>query len=76
MMMIEGSFIGGDGKNYAGGFKDFEAFNKAMLVKQGWRILHYPNALVNRIFKQKYFSNDAFMQAKVGNVASFWRSII
>lgn len=31
------------------GFKELEAFNFALLAKQGWRLLKYPNFLVARI---------------------------
>ncbi|XP_058723913.1 uncharacterized protein LOC131595539 [Vicia villosa] len=33
------------------GFRDFKAFNMAMVAKQGWNILAKPNSLVARIFK-------------------------
>lgn len=36
------------------GFKDFVCFNKALLAKQRWRLLHNPNSLAASIIKAKY----------------------
>ena len=33
------------------GFKDLEAFNKALLGKQVWRLLTKPNLLVSKVLK-------------------------
>ena len=58
------------------GFRDFTAFNVAMLGKQGWRLVSKPTSLVNRIFKAKYYPKGEFMEAQLGNAPSFvWRSI-
>ena len=32
------------------GFRDFRAFNSAMLAKQGWRIMTQPDLLLSRIY--------------------------
>ena len=37
------------------GFKNLQAFNLAMLAKQGWRLLMNPNFLVARVYKAKYY---------------------
>src|SRR4051812_14436520 len=58
------------------GFRDFKAFNMAMVAKQGWNLMAKPNSLVARIFKARYFPRSSFFDSKVGNNPSFiWRSL-
>ncbi|XP_024630838.1 uncharacterized protein [Medicago truncatula] len=65
-------------KNDGGmGFKDFVAFNVAMLGKQGWQLQTKPDSLVSKIFKARYYPNSNFLDAKLGHNPSFvWRSIL
>ena len=59
------------------GFRDFKAFNLALLAKQGWKILKNQNSLVHRVYKAKYFAKDSFLHAQLGRRPSFaWRSIM
>jgi hypothetical protein len=59
------------------GFRDLEAFNLALLAKQGWRLIQQPNSLLAQVLKGKYFPKDSFLQAKLGVNPSFtWRSLI
>jgi hypothetical protein len=59
------------------GFRDFQCFNKALLAKQGWRLLTNPNSLLARVMKAKYFPILEFMQAALGPQPSYiWRSIL
>jgi hypothetical protein len=37
------------------GFQDLTCFNKALLAKQGWRIIQNLDSLVGSILKVKYF---------------------
>jgi len=59
------------------GFRDLEAFNLALLAKQGWRLLQYPNSLLANVLKGKYFPWASFMHAKMGSRPSFmWCSLL
>ena len=58
------------------GFRNIQAFNLAMLSKQGWRILTNPNSLLARVFKAKYFSHVDVLNSKIGSNPSYtWQSI-
>nr|GEW87381.1 reverse transcriptase [Tanacetum cinerariifolium] len=59
------------------GFRDFEAFNTALLAKQGWRLLINPHAFWGRILKGIYFPNSNFLVAKRGSHPSWlWSSLL
>ena len=53
------------------GFRNIQAFNLAMLAKQGWRILTNPDSLVARVFKAKYFPYDDILNSKKGSNPSY-----
>ena len=58
------------------GFREFEAFNFAMLAKQGWRLMTNLSSFVARVLKGKYFSHTQFLSAKLGSKPSYvWRSV-
>lgn len=58
------------------GYRDFESFNLALLAKQGWRLIQYPNSLVARIYKEKYYSQCTLLEIPLGKRPSYaWRSI-
>lgn len=59
------------------GFRDFEAFNLALLAKQSWRILTCPNDYWVCILKGLYFPNTDFLTAAKGSKASWaWSSLL
>lgn len=58
------------------GFRDLECFNLAILAKQAWRLLHYPDSLAAQIMKEKYYPRQDFLNANLGARTSYaWRSI-
>ncbi|KAL9460150.1 hypothetical protein AB3S75_003368 [Citrus x aurantiifolia] len=59
------------------GFRDFSSFNQALVAKQGWRILQFPDSLLAKVLQARYFQTKDFMKAKLGSTPSFvWRSIL
>ncbi|KAA3479865.1 reverse transcriptase [Gossypium australe] len=58
------------------GFRSLDQFNIALLAKQGWRLINYPNSLLPQVLKAKYFPNSNFIYAQLGNLPSLtWRSV-
>lgn len=58
------------------GFICLRDFNIAMLGKQCWRLITNQDSLVARVFKEKYYANTHFLEAKLGNSPSFiWHSV-
>ncbi|GMP49534.1 hypothetical protein CsSME_00016480 [Camellia sinensis var. sinensis] len=59
------------------GFRDFNMFNLALLARQGWRLLKYPQSFSTHILKGMYFPHSSFMYASKGRRASWaWASIL
>ncbi|KAL5820028.1 hypothetical protein ACOSQ3_023995 [Xanthoceras sorbifolium] len=65
-------------KDHSGlGFRDFGAFNQALLRKQCWRILKEPSSLVARVLKSCYFPSSSLLEAKAVHSGSFmWKSLL
>ena len=58
------------------GFRDLAMFNKALLVKQLWRIMQNLTSLVARIMQAKYFPKKNVFEASLGARPSLaWRSL-
>ena len=59
------------------GFRNLQAFNLAMLAKQGWRLLMNPNSLVARVYRAKYYAHGDVLNASLGSRPSYaWRTIM
>lgn len=49
-------------KNEGGlGFRNSHHFNKALLAKQSWRIIHNPQSLVAQVLHAKYYPSSSFL---------------
>ncbi|KAF7115087.1 hypothetical protein RHSIM_RhsimUnG0066400 [Rhododendron simsii] len=60
-----------------GRFRDLEAFNLALLAKQGWRFLNGDNSLFYRLYEAKYFRNTSFLEAQAEPASSWaWQSFL
>ena len=58
------------------GFRNLQAFNLAMLAKQGWRLISNPNSLVAKMYRARYYPHGDVFHSKLGSMPSFiWRSI-
>ena len=58
------------------GFHNFQAFNLAMLAKQGWRLLSNPESLYSKVYKVDTTQMGTFLNSKLGcNPSYTWRSI-
>ena len=59
------------------GFRDFQAFNLAMLAKQVWRLIINPDSLCARVLKAKYYPQGDILQAGPKSGSSYtWQSIL
>lgn len=57
-------------------FQYTKKFSIALLSKQGWRLLKYPNSLLAQVLKAKYYPSSDFLHARLGLLPSYtWRSI-
>lgn len=60
-------------------FKDIHSFNLALLAKQGWRILKFPDNFLARLYKARYFSHGNFLEVDIrgglrGVGRALWRA--
>jgi hypothetical protein len=58
------------------GFRDLRIFNQALLARQAWRLLVYPESLCARLLKAKYYPSGHLTDAVFGqNVSLCWQGI-
>jgi hypothetical protein len=58
------------------GFRDMRVFNQALLARQAWRLLAFPNSLVARVLKARYYPNGELIDTVfTGNPSSTWSAI-
>uniref|UniRef100_A0A0A8ZPW8 Reverse transcriptase zinc-binding domain-containing protein n=1 Tax=Arundo donax TaxID=35708 RepID=A0A0A8ZPW8_ARUDO len=59
------------------GFRDLYTFNIAMLARQAWRILVFPDTLCAQVLRAKYFPGKSILEAAArGGISYTWRSIL
>ena len=59
------------------GFRDLRLFIQALLAKQAWRLLIFPDSLCATILRAKYFPEGDLMNASLKKGSSFtWQSIM
>ncbi|KAK1644352.1 hypothetical protein QYE76_062157 [Lolium multiflorum] len=64
-------------KDYGGvGFRDMRLFNQALLARQAWRLIQFPETLCAQLLKAKYYPNGSIMDTVfTGNGSSTWHAI-
>jgi hypothetical protein len=64
-------------KDYGGvGFRDMRLFNQALLARQAWRLIQYPNTLCAQLLKAKYYPSGSLIDTVfTGNGSSTWHAI-
>jgi hypothetical protein len=59
------------------GFRDLRLFNQALLARQAWRLIEYPDSLCARLLKAKYYpSSNLIDTAFIQNTSPCWQGII
>ncbi|KAG7543424.1 Reverse transcriptase zinc-binding domain [Arabidopsis thaliana x Arabidopsis arenosa] len=59
------------------GFKMFEDFNLALLAKQLWRLVRFPDSLLARVLRGRYFKYSSPLSVKPSYLPSYgWRSML
>lgn len=59
------------------GFRDIKLFNQALLARQAWRLIEFPESLCARVLKAKYYPHGSLIDTVFGcNVSASWRGIM
>lgn len=64
-------------KGYGGmGFKDLRLFNQALLARQAWRLIAFPNSFCAQVLRAKYFPQGKLLDTvHAGEASPTWRAI-
>jgi hypothetical protein len=58
------------------GFRDLRLFNQALLAKQAWRLIEFPDSLCARLLKARYYpSGDLLDTAFIKNTSTCWQGM-
>jgi hypothetical protein len=58
------------------GFRDMRLFNQALLARQAWRLINFPNTLCAQILKAKYYPNGSLLDTVfTGGKSATWCAI-
>ena len=65
-------------KSWGGmGFKDLRLFNQALLARQTWRLIAYPDSLCARLLKARYYPRGHLLDTTFcSNPSSTWQAIM
>ncbi|CAO2188287.1 unnamed protein product [Urochloa humidicola] len=59
------------------GFKDLRLFNQALLARQAWRLIEYPDSLCARLLKAKYYPRGCLVDtAFCTNPSQTWQAVL
>ena len=64
-------------KGFGGlGFKDLRPMNQALLARQAWRLVAFPDSICAKVLRAKYFPDGKLLDRAPAGVASqTWRAI-
>jgi hypothetical protein len=58
------------------GFKDLILFNQALLAKQAWRFLIFPDSLCAKLLKAEHYPNGNLLDTvATGETSQTWKAI-
>jgi hypothetical protein len=58
------------------GFRDMRLFNQALLARQAWRLIQFPDSLCAQLLKAKYYPRGVLVDTVfTGDASPTWRSI-
>lgn len=53
------------------GFQSLTKFNLALLAKQSWCLIQYPDSLLAQVLKAMYYPNCDFLSSRLENLPSY-----